>query len=357
MPVLACCCSPGASAENQDLGRGPSTPELCVGRVALGPQAQVGQRPGCDPWTWEGGGTSICPRPCLVPLMWQPAFPLWSSPPRVPPGPGLLGVRPHFLLPGRVARVRLLQVRGGWSQLPPALQVAVYLWSGGPLPLPGTCRPKSRALCDAGPGGTDLCPGRAGWPPPGSLASQRPRVTCPGPAEPGVQRPRNSARGPHVYPVTLSPPGQRPHRTIAPGPGTKWEQGVCCGGLHLCALQNWLPVSGQLCQVTRSLRGRAGIVTGDLLGDCSQRRESSLLVPTRPRTQRGSHGGDARPRPVGQAGQPWAPRPCDLNAASDGDPGGCPPRPSRVTHAGGAWRREGCVSPAGHRAAGWAWSP
>lgn len=117
--------------------------------------------------------------------------------PQAPPGPGLLGVRPHFLLPGRVAGVWLLQVRGAWSRLPPAAQVAVYLWSRGPLPRPGTCRPKSRALCDAGPGGTDLCPGRAGWPLPGSLATRRPRVTCPGPAEPGAHA-RGAQLGGHV---------------------------------------------------------------------------------------------------------------------------------------------------------------
>lgn len=283
--------------------------------------------------------------------------------------------------------------------VPPGPPLARGCWGSGPTscfldvsPRSGSCRSGApgvgflqprRWLFICGPGGPWPILGRVGQSPGPcvTLALEAPTSVLGGlagprqdpwpPASPGDlpwacrtgrAAPEELSSGPRVCPVTPLLPGQHPHRTIVSGPGAEWEQGVCCGDPHLCARQNRLPVSAQLCQVTRRLRGRAGIVTGDLLGDCSQRRaagprESSLLVPTRPRTLRGSHGGDARPCPAGQAGQPWAPRPCDLNAASDGDPGGCPPRPSRVTHAGGAWCREGCVPPTGHRAAGRAWSP
>lgn len=223
--------------------------------------------------------------------------------PRPPPSLGLLGVRSHLLLSGWVTvsgSCRSGAPGVGFLQ-PRMRQVIVQGGLGGP------CVVLGRVGQSPGPfvtlaleAQTSVLGGLAG-PPPGSLAARRPRVTCPGPAGPGVQRPGSSARGPRVRPVTPLPPGQRPHRTTASDPGARREKrAVLWGPSHLCALQNRRPVSAQLCQVPRRLQGRAGIVTGALPGDCSQRRAtgpwgSSLLVPTRPRTLWGSHGGDACP--------------------------------------------------------------
>lgn len=174
--------------------------------------------------------------------------------PQASPGPGLLGVRSHLRFSERVAvsgSCRLGAPGVGFLQPP---QAAGYLWSGvgaGDPCLVLGCVGQSPGpfVTLAREAQTSVLGGLAG-PPPGSLAAQRPRVTCPGPAGPGVQRPGSSAWGPRVCPVTPLPPGQRPHRTTASDPGARREKGrLLWGPSHLCSdLQNRRPVSAQLCQ-------------------------------------------------------------------------------------------------------------
>ena len=153
--------------------------------------------------------------------------------PRPPPSLGLLGVRSHLLLSGWVTvsgSCRSGAPGVGFLQ-PRMRQVIVQGGLGGP------CVVLGRVGQSPGPfvtlaleAQTSVLGGLAG-PPPGSLAARRPRVTCPGPAGPGVQRPGSSARGPRVRPVTPLPPGQRPHRTTASDQVPGGRRGLCCGPL------------------------------------------------------------------------------------------------------------------------------